>query len=162
MFLMEDAVCESMNMEDMTLARDDSCWLSLRARAASRFSPGSTPLFSRSKGVFPGRVTQRLASQQGRWGNVRYKMTAGSCGGRMAGGGEETGQGRALVERGLVFIIPGATTCQPGHLVLDMIVDSLLGGNRNCKCREILPHVQVGSENFTCPNAVQPVLSHKA
>ena len=38
---------------------------------------------------------------------------------------------------------------------LNMAVCTLLGGNRNCVCREILPNIQVGSEDFSCPNGTK-------
>ena len=69
--------------------------------------------------------------------------------------GREKGEGQGLVESGLELIFPGVTVCQPEHLALDMIVGTVLGGNRNYMCSEILLYMQVGYENFSCPNATK-------
>lgn len=67
--------------------------------------------------------------------------------------GERRERSGGLVESGLVLIFSRATTCHRDHLALDTPVDTLLGGNVNGLCSEILHSCRWGSENLSCPNA---------
>lgn len=93
-----------------------------------------------------------LTSPQGGWGNKRYTIAAGSCGGRERQEGRDKGS-RDLAERAVLIPSGARPVAQTERLALGPTADTFLGGSRNSPCSEIFPHMHVGSGNFSCPNA---------